>query len=239
MRITTFILPSEVRPLELKNKIAVVIDVLRATTTMAAAFCAGAKKIYPLSSLPAAFSLAKKIGRDKALLCGERGGKKVKGFDLGNSPLEFLPETVKGKTLLMASTNGTPTVEAARMARKAFMASFANIDSAAKAIAKEKGDAAILCSGREGHFSLEDFACAGMLLFRLERYGVSVQADDAGKCALTLYHEVCLNLESLLCHSLHGRFLISLGMEKDVVACARVNSFPVVPVYKRGFIVKA
>ncbi len=151
----------------------VVIDVVRATTSMVEALANGARAIYPTSSTEEAVKLASSLGRDDTLLCGERKGVKVEGFDLGNSPAEFGPEVVRDKRLVMSTTNGTVALVGAQEAdgcSRAPSPTWAPWPTRCR----EEDDLIVLCAGRMGRFSLDDALCAGHLLQRL-----GVRAEEA------------------------------------------------------------
>ena len=238
MNIEVFYTHNYVKASALKDKTAVVIDVLRATSFIIAALENGAKAIVPVDSIPRAFALAKKSGRGKVVLCGERFGHIIKGFDMGNSPLEFTAPRIAGKTMIMATTNGTRACIKSAAAKETFLAAFTNIDAVADRIVRSKRDIAILCSGKEGGYSLEDTVCAGMLIFCLERRGIKAQMDDAALAACAVFKEWLLNIEGMLNLASHGKYLVSTGHGEDLAACARINQYRVVPVYRNGRIVK-
>ena len=207
---------------------AVVIDVLRATTTIVAALAAGARAIYPTASPEEAIKLAQSLGRDDTLLCGERRGLKVEGYDLGNSPREFTPDVVGGKRLVMSTTNGTRALQAAHTADRVLVASFLNLGAVADALA-DSGRVAVVCAGREDLFSLDDAVCAGALLRRLEQVGEApVETNDAGRAAMALASTTRVDA-SFLAETDAGRALAEIGLEDDLEACARVDRHGIVP----------
>jgi 2-phosphosulfolactate phosphatase len=216
-----------------------VIDVLRASSSIVTALANGAREIVPASSVQQALKAARKTGKGKALLCGERQGLRVRGFDLGNSPLEFTAKAVKGKVLHMASTNGTKAIAATSAAIKTYIACFLNVDCIAQKLCSQRKGVSILCAGKEGLFSLEDFACAGMLVFRMECREPRICLNDAAHAAYSLYKEWCLDLRRLLETSGHGQYLREIGMGEDLIACAQTNRYTVVPVFQNGRIGKA
>ncbi|MBW3535439.1 MAG: 2-phosphosulfolactate phosphatase [Gemmatimonadetes bacterium] len=212
---------------------AVVIDVLRATSTMVAALAAGAKAIYPAVSSEDALKLAQSLGRDDTLLCGERRGLKVEGYDLGNSPREFTPAVVGGKRLVMSTTNGTRAFQVAQAAQRVLVASFLNLGAAAEALGGSTA-VAILCAGRLDLFSLEDAVCAGTLLRRVEQItGQGVETNDAGRAALALASATRVT-PSFLAETDAGRALAEIGLEDDLELCAQVDRHGIVPeMYER------
>ena len=180
MKATVFFTLQEADGAVLQDHTAVVVDVLRASSTIVAALAAGAHAIYPVVSTEEAIKLATSLGREDALLAGERRGLKVEGFDLGNSPREFTPETVGGKRVVMSTTNGTRALVAVAGAERVLVASFLNLSAVAAACADAER-LAVVCAGREGRFSIDDAVCAGMLLGRLkERLGARWRSRTPG-----------------------------------------------------------
>src|SRR5687768_8753850 len=167
MRLDVYLTPGEVVPGEMVQRTVVVLDVLRATTTIAQALANGARSIYPVSSIEEALRLANTFGRDEVLLCGERKCLPIEGFDLGNSPTEFTRERVAGKTLVMTTTNGTAAFALIGGASRVLIGSLLNISAVVDDLARTGADPVILCAGRERHFALEDATAAGLTAARL------------------------------------------------------------------------
>src|SRR5687768_13648602 len=190
MRLDVYLTPGEVVPGEMVQRTVVVLDVLRATTTIAQALANGARSIYPVSSIEEALRLANTFGRDEVLLCGERKCLPIEGFDLGNSPREFTRERVAGKILVMTTTNGTAAMALTVNSSKVFIGSMLNISAVIDELVRMEADPVFLCAGRERHFSLEDAACAGEFAVRLmeARPGDWV-LNDGAQAAVALCRE--------------------------------------------------
>lgn len=223
--------------LELKDKNVVVIDVLRTSTTMLAGLANGAKEIIPTESV----ATAGMIGRNSeghSLLCGERNGKIIEGFNLGNSIKEYSAEKVANKTLIFSSTNGTPSIMKAKFARTCIILGFANLSRVVDYISKQHEDFIILCAGRDGEFSLEDTVCAGMLIHNLTKKNLKEEYEltDSARGALKLYESYKKDLLKVLQESEHGKFLISLGFEDDLAECSKVDVFSCLPVMRNSII---
>ncbi len=222
--------------LVLKDKNVVVIDVLRTSTTMAAGLANGAKEIIPTEDV----ATAGRIGRGsegQSLLCGERNGKIIEGFNLGNSVKEYTAEKVAGKNLIFSSTNGTPALMKSKFAHTCIVLGFTNLSRCADYLTGLKEDFIILCAGRNGEFSLEDTVCAGMLIYKLIKNNSAEYAlTDSSRGALKLYESYKKDLLKMLHESEHGRFLIELGFEDDLAACAKVDSCKCLPVMRNGVI---
>ncbi|ADY55032.1 2-phosphosulfolactate phosphatase [Syntrophobotulus glycolicus DSM 8271] len=222
----------------LENKIAIVIDVFRATSTMATALANGAAALIPAASVEEA--LARKRENPEALLGGERQAVLIEGFDLGNSPDEYTVEKVKGKKVIITTTNGTMAIKAAAPAEKVRMLSFLNMDSVVRKVDQEIRECPgidgiiIVCSGTEERFDLPDTLCAGMFI---EQFGRGINVNDLGLAAQMLYNSSKPNLLETLKNTEHGQVLITLGFQKDVEYCSAVNRLSVVPVLRNGEIV--
>lgn len=203
------------------ERAAIVVDVLRATTSLSFALAAGAAKILPATSPEEALRLKRE--HPDAWLCGEREGLRIPGFDLGNSPAEYERSAVAGRTLIFASTNGSLAMDWARPARRIVLAAFVN---AAAAIERNAVEArvSIVCAGKLGAFALEDAACAGWLCARLESRGATLEGAGA-RLARSLAPEGAGEVRALLQGSAHGRYLRGLGpaFALDVERCADVD----------------
>lgn len=238
MKAIVFFTLQEAEGAVLQDHTAVVIDVLRASSTIVAALAAGAQSIYPVVSTEEAIKLATLLGREDALLAGERRGLKVEGFDLGNSPREFTPETVGGKRVVMSTTNGTRALVSVAGAERILVASFLNLSAVAVACAGAER-LAVVCAGREGRFSIEDAVCAGMLLGRLkERLGGALEVEDAGRAALALAEALVLD-DALFEDAAAARALAKIDMLDDVSWCVRLDVEELVPELKERIIQRA
>jgi len=223
--------------LELKDRNVVVIDVLRTSTTMITGLANGAKEIIATESIANAGIIGRN-SRDTALLCGEKNAKPIEGFNLGNSVKEYSEESVKGKSLIFSSTNGTPALVKSKFAHRCIVAGFVNITRVVDYIHSLETDFIILCAGKSGEFSLEDTVCAGMLINMLAKKGGKNQyvLSDSALGSSKLYSTYKRDLLHMLMESEHGRFLISLGFEDDLKACANVDVYNILPVQRQGVI---
>ncbi len=239
MRLEVFLLPSEMPESGLAGRAVAVIDVLRASTSIIAALEAGAKEVIPLASIEEATKLAESMGRETVILCGEREGNKINGFDLGNSPLEFTAEAVKGKSLLMSTTNGTVAVARAKGAALLAIASFINAGVAAGLMAAQGCDVALICSGKLGRASLEDILCAGCIAKFMSDGNEALELNDGAKLARDLYDKHKSKLHKVIKGSEHGSYLAGLGYLADIEYSANLDIVKAVPVFKEGRIIKA
>ena len=231
MRVDVAFTPAELPKGAAAGRTVVVIDVLRATSTMVHALAKGARRIVPVTTVEEAVRKAEELGRDAVLLCGERDCQRIRGFDLGNSPEEFTSERVAGRTLVMSTTNGTPALLAAAGSAERLVGALLNAGAVAQRIAVAERDALILCSGREGRFAYEDAFCAGLVLRRLRRLRPRVRTDDAGRAALRLLGRGQGSPAPVLRRSAAARRLLELGLGQDVQFCAQVDLHDVLPVF--------
>jgi 2-phosphosulfolactate phosphatase len=230
MKLDVFLTPGEIPPSELADRTVVVIDILRASTTIVEALSAGAKSIYPVSSIEEALRLANTFGRDEVLLCGERKCLPIEGFDLGNSPREFTAERVGGKTLVMSTTNGTNVIALATGAARVYIGSLLNLGAIVDELARGEADPVLLCSGREKQFALEDAACAGLLATRLmEQRSGEWELNDGALAAVSLSREFGCG-EELFERTAAGRNIAEAGLAADLAFSARVDVHDILPV---------
>ena len=217
---------------ELAGKSVVVIDALRATTTMTVAFENGARAFIPVGTVEEARELVAK--NPDYLLAGERRARPLEGFHLGNSPRDFRPDKVQGKTIVMTTTNGTRALVAARGGAEVFIGSFLNLGALCERLVEARRDVLIACSGEKDLFCLEDTVCGGAIVERLEKTGHSLTKTDAAQAAKVLHEQCEDNVHAMLCSCEWGIYLEGLGLGKDVRICAQVDSSKVVPVYREG-----
>ena len=220
MRIDVAFTPDDVKHLE-PSGVCVVVDVLRASSTITTALFNGCLGIYPVSEPSEAFPFADGM---RVLACGERNGVKIRGYHLGNSPAEFGKQAVGGKELVMCTTNGTAAIRVGAARGRALIGCFLNAPAVMSILEKQSDDVTIICAGREGDFSIEDALCAGMIVSRLEG-----QRTDTAVASAAIFREHGARVEEVLFQSQHGRFLQQTGFAGDVGYCARVGVMSVLP----------
>ncbi len=212
---------------------AVVIDVLRATTTIAWALNNGAEAIQTFADLNELRQSASQWPESKALLLGERGGQTIPGFDLGNSPIAVKPELVAGKRLFMSTTNGTRSLHRVRNVSILYTLALPNRKAVGERLLNDKPDQLwIVGSGWEGSYSLEDSLAAGALAsFLFEQAKDSVdEVNDELIAALALWNVWQADLEGCLRKASHGKRLAGLGNhDADFRCCAELDRLNVVP----------
>jgi 2-phosphosulfolactate phosphatase len=233
MKLDVFFTPAGLTLAEVQGRTIFVIDILRATTSLCAALSSGAKAIIPVATTEEALRLAQTIGSADVLLAGEKDCLRIDGFQLGNSPLEMTEAAVRGKTLVLTTTNGSKALLACQGAGAVYPACAGNLSLAAEK-ARETLDRddemLVVCAGRGGAFSLDDAYAAGRLVSAAlggprGRRGF----NDAVLASLDLVRRYGDNWERPLRRSRAGRELIRLGFADDVKASARLDAYPVLP----------
>ena len=237
MDIEIQLVPSPPNPNLVSDRVVVVIDVLRATSVMVHAMSQGALEIMPVATVEEAFQMVKTFPSGATLLGGERGSKKIPGFDLGNSPKEYVAERVSGRKLILTTTNGTKAFHLVSSGREILVGSFFNIGAIAQRCLGLDKDLFIIPSGDEGGFSLEDTICGGMLVDLItKKRQKPVSLTDASQCARILYKRFEANLLEAFRLSRHGKELIDRGFEEDLIYCTQINITDIVPEFKNRVI---
>jgi 2-phosphosulfolactate phosphatase len=231
MKLDVLFSPVQADELFFTGKTTVVIDVLRASSTIITALSNGAKEIVPVGTVEFAVKVSGGIFGGQTLLGGERNTKKIEGFALGNSPSEYTTEIVSGKSIVFYSTNGSRAIVKAKYSTNLFICSFNNLSVVAKHLKKLNEDVIILCSGNNNFFSLEDSVCAGMLINELAAGNKKTELTDSSTSAMTLFKAYGKNIFKMLTETDHGRLLINNGFEEDLKACAELDSTDVIPFY--------
>ncbi|HEV8599899.1 MAG TPA: 2-phosphosulfolactate phosphatase [Gemmatimonadales bacterium] len=235
MKLDVFLSPAGLAPNEVAGRSVFVIDVLRTTTVICAALHHGARGVVPVDSVAEASRLAQTLGPEHVLMIGERNCEPIEGFALGNSPLEMADPDVRGKTLVMTTSNGTPALLAAHGAAEVFVAAASNLSLAgerAREILATRRELVILCAGRGLQFGLDDAYTAGRLamlaLGGRRRKGL----NDGALAAVDLARRYGTSWERPLSMSAAGRQLTLLGRGADVADAAREDAYPVLPVLR-------
>jgi 2-phosphosulfolactate phosphatase len=213
------------------GKTTVVIDVLRASTTIIAALKNGAKEIVPVATVEFAVKLSGGIFGGQTLLGGERNTKKIEGFALGNSPPEYTGEVVNGKTIVFYSTNGSRAIVKAKYSRNNFICSFNNISVLANHLKELDQDITVLCAGNNNFFSLEDALCAGKLILELTGGRKKNELTDSSVAAITLFKNFGKDIYKTLVETVHGQLLMKNGYSEDLKACSELNNVDIIPFY--------
>lgn len=229
MKIDVVISADYINKEALKGKVAVVIDILRATSVMTTALGNGAKCIIPTLTVEEAFEKKKELG-GKALLGGERQAKRIDGFDFSNSPLEFTRENVEGKTIIMSTTNGTRALTLSSDADTILIAAMLNAKAIAKKLIKINKDIIIINAGTNGAFSIDDFICGGYIISEIEK-STSCDLTDIAKVAKDIYDENS-DVKEYIKNATHYEVLKSLNLEADIEYCCKKDLFELVAIFK-------
>jgi 2-phosphosulfolactate phosphatase len=232
-------LPELVDPAALAGSRCVIVDVLRATTTIVQALAAGANAVLPCLTIEDARRRASEFSAAEALLGGERGGKSIEGFALGNSPAEYVANRVAGKTIVLTTTNGTKALLHSAAGSEILIGAFVNLSAVCGRLQNSTHPVIdIICAGTDGHITREDVLFAGALADRLAQDGW--QLDDQAEIARDAWHRVSggtdgqdlrTRLVAAMRASRGGRNLINIGMAGDIALAAQVDRHGIVPNY--------
>lgn len=228
--------PDGLDDLDLSDDLVIVVDVLRACTTIAHALESGARGVIPAETVEEATRMSAGLGRENTVLGGEREALRVEGFDLGNSPLEYTPETVGGRTVVLSTTNGAKSLARAASARQCVAGAFVTRAAVARRAAGFER-VLIVCAGHGGYFSYEDFLCAGYLVDGIRRGTPGVELRDGARAAWEAAQEPEPELIARLRGTDHGRVLGGLDRDADLRACARLDRLDFVPTLRDGLLV--
>jgi 2-phosphosulfolactate phosphatase len=196
----------------------------------------GAKEIIPAEDAGRAGMMGRN-SEGHSLLCGEKNGKIIPGFNLGNSVKEYSKEKVNGKTLIFSSTNGTPAIMKSKFARNCAILGFVNMARVVEYLKSLNEDFIILCAGKSGEFSLEDTVCAGMLIKELTKDTArQYELTDSALGASKIYAAYRLSLLTMMHESEHGKYLAGIGFEEDLLECSRVSIYNTLVLLRNGII---
>lgn len=232
MNTEVFLTSSIVSEEDVKGRTVVVIDVLRACSTIATALDNGARSVVPVADMAQAGKIASNLDQQSYLLGGERDGEKIEGYHLGNSPLEYTPSKVDERTVIFNTTNGTVAIDQARSAEHLLIGSFLNAGRVVDFIREAGNDLTIICAGWRNRVSLEDTLCAGLMLYRLWEGTEPEGSSDTAHIAFTQYDHDRDNVEQALRRCNHAQRLVSMGRQEDVDYCLQLDALPVLPYYQ-------
>jgi 2-phosphosulfolactate phosphatase len=218
-------------PSDLSGVTALVIDVLRASTTIITALANGCDAIVPVAEPLDARRRAQAMRNGTALAAGERHGEPIPGFDLSNSPVEFQTPRVRGMTVYFTTSNGTRALLAARAAHAIGVAALVNVSAAASWAVEAGRDVAVLCAGSHGAQSLEDWTCGGLLVERILAAVPDAVVTDAARDALETGRRYAADVGRLKQDAPWARRLIAAGRAADVDACLCLDTTKLVPRY--------
>ncbi|MCG2588602.1 2-phosphosulfolactate phosphatase [Rhodohalobacter sulfatireducens] len=221
---------------ELRDKTVVIIDVLRASSTIVTAFMNGAKAIIPVGDMGEASKIAQNVDSDNYLLCGEKDGEKIEGYDLGNSPLEYLKEIVEGKNLIFNTTNGTKAIKKSLGSSKTYIASFLNVSAIVDELKKQENEIVLVCAGWKGRLAFEDMLLAGNIIHLLCNGSLPNGSRDGAKVAFGLYDKFGDDISTVIHQSNHATRLKDIIGTSDIDYCCQVDITDMLPRLKEGMI---
>jgi len=235
MELSLYTHPGDFSEVDAKGKSVVVVDVLRASSTIVHACENGVERIIPVASVEDATKLVSTLDRKMTLLGGERESIKVDGFDLGNSPLEYTSRVVRGKTLIFSTSNGTVAITRTAAAKEIVLGCFLNLDAVATHVISGRAKkVAVLCAGDLGQLALEDFVCGGCIVDRIVRgTRATTVLNDGAIAARTLANSLG-DVGEIVRDSAHGLHLAELGFGDDLEFCSRVDEYGTAPVVIDG-----
>ncbi len=215
---------------DVHDRTVVVVDILRATSCMVTAFAHGVESITPFANL----DICRDMKGKGYITAGERDGKKVQGFDKGNSPFEYTGDQVKGKKIAFTTTNGTRAIEKSREAKEVIIGSFLNLASVARHVLLNENNILVVCAGWKGKVNLEDTLFAGALVNALKDH---IEPDcDAPLAAQHLYNMAKKDMVNFLSNSSHVKRLNRLNIQKDIEYCLTLDLFKVLPKLRGGML---
>jgi 2-phosphosulfolactate phosphatase len=231
MRVNVLFSPVIADELYFTGKTVVVIDVLRASTTIVTALQNGAREIVPVATVEFGVKISGGMFGGQTLLGGERNTKKVEGFALGNSPLEYTPEIVSGKTIILYTTNGSKAIVKAKFSENLYICSYLNLGAVAEQLIRTGKDVEILCAGKSNTFSLEDSVCAGRLIRRVMEKNNEIALTDTARVTMSLDDSFGKDPFEMLKETEHGKLLLQNGFEDDLKYAAGVDTSNVIPYF--------
>ncbi|MBK6832360.1 MAG: 2-phosphosulfolactate phosphatase [Flavobacteriales bacterium] len=215
--------------------IVVVIDILRATSAMVAAFEHGVDRIIPVGTIEEARQY---IGRAGYIAAAERDGQVVEGFSYGNSPLAYVDQDLRGQTIVMTTTNGTKAINLAKGAKKVVIGSFLNLTALSDWLVSQNENVLLLCSGWKDKFNLEDSVFAGALMERLIASGKFGVEEDSSIAAKYMYMSARDNFMSILKAAPRRRRIEQLKLLPDAKYCLTPDQSTVIPILREGELVR-
>ena len=215
--------PSLLPLYELENRVVVVVDILRATSSITAGMATGIKSIFPVKEV----ETCRELQAQGYIAAGERDGKMVEGFTLGNSPFDYMHENLRGKSVAMTTTNGTLAIHSSKAAHEILIGSFLNLSAIAAYLNTQERNVLVVCAGWKGKFNLEDTLFAGALVEKLQ--DTFDYECDSGLAAYCLYQTAKDDLMTFMKNSSHFRRLKHLDVVDDIAFCLSIDHFSVVP----------
>lgn len=221
---------------DLRNKTVVVIDVLRATSTIVTALMNGARGVISVADMGEASKISQNLDSENHLLCGEKDGVKIDGYALGNSPLEYTREQVEGKTLIFNTTNGTKAVKKSMGSSDVVIGAFLNLSAVSGYLESSQNDIILLCAGWKGRLALEDTLLAGAIIHKLYGGLLPDTAPDGAKVAFGLFEKYRDDINTVIKQSNHAMRLANIVEHDDISYCCKIDLSDLVPSLSDGII---
>lgn len=220
---------------DVRDKTVVMIDVLRASSTITVALGNGAKGVIPVADMDAARRLTENTNGNNYLLSGEQNGIQIEGYHLTNSPIAHAAEVVRGRTVILNTTNGTKALHKSRMASEVLVGSFLNLDTVVNHLKQIQNSVVLVCAGWRGRLALEDLLCAGNIISELNRK-IANTGTDGAKVAFGLFEKFGDDIEQAVKSSNYTERLKDIVSEDDVTFCSQRSITQVLPVMNEGII---
>lgn len=233
MKIDLIISADDIKKEKVQGKSVVVIDMLRATSVIVTALNNGCRRVIPVLTVEEAVNIASK-DKNEYLLGGERKAVKIEGFNFSNSPLEYTPENVMGKSLIMTTTNGTRAIKGSEGAKHIFIGALVNACAVADKLLKLGEDVTIVNAGTYGQFSMDDFICSGYMIDRITEKK-SCELTDIAKTAHYVY-KMNPDIVSFIKNASHYKRIMELNLKDDLDYCCKKDIIDKVPEYINGII---
>lgn len=236
MKIDIIISADDIIESKLENKIAVVIDMFRATSVIVTALNNGCEEVIPFLTIEETLESSEELKREEYILGGERRAVKIDGFDLSNSPLEYIKEVVEDKKVLITTTNGTRTLTKSNSAKRIIIAAMINAKAVADKLLEINEDVVIINAGTNGNFSMDDYICSGYIINEMLKVDNQIELTDISKTANMIY-ENNSDIISYVKEATHYSVMKSLELDNDIEYCIKKSIVNNVPEYKDGKIV--
>lgn len=236
MKIDIIISANDIIESKLENKVAVVIDMFRATSVIVTALNNGCEEVIPFLTIEETLESSEELNREEYILGGERRAVKIDGFDLSNSPLEYTKEVVENKKVLITTTNGTRTLTKSNSAERIIIAAMINAKAVANKLLEINEDVVIINAGTNGNFSMDDYICSGYIINEMLKVDNKIELTDISKTANMIY-ENNSDIISYVKEATHYSVMKSLELDNDIEYCIKKSIVNNVPEYKDGKIV--
>ncbi|MGG7200078.1 2-phosphosulfolactate phosphatase family protein [Clostridium butyricum] len=236
MKIDIIISADDIIESKLENKIAVVIDMFRATSVIVTALNNGCEEVIPFLTIEETLESSEELNREEYMLGGERRAVKIDGFDLSNSPLEYTKEVVEDKKVLITTTNGTRTLTKSNSAKRIIIAAMINAKAVADKLLEINEDVVIINAGTNGNFSMDDYICSGYIINEMLKVDNNIELTDISKTANMIY-ENNSDIISYVKEATHYSVMKLLELDNDIEYCIKKSIVNNVPEYKDGKIV--